>query len=418
MPVETRSHTQTIMSQNDISAVTANVPHEFTIIQHTPAILKFAGRVNGIMVQDVESFIKSVEFHLEKKRITEPYQQLAEATGYLDLTKGDLTYLLKCESFQNCRTWSDLKDFLRKVYSLRRTTDPVIAIHKVFATAHRDPKHNFCEHYARVFEEMSAFMPILRQSSWMKNDTMTADNFQSLISLGLGLRAFPDSIVANFTREWEPGNSLVEIIAEFDQHCNKVSNLDLSLLVPNGMGPNVNKERNSSSVVKAVANETPLQNSRPQSNRSQPNVNNQFNGSNQRSFYQQASKCYNCNKLGHLSRDCRNTPFCTYHKAPGHATSDSRARKATSRQNTDTGRRYNTHTSSTQQQPPNNTRSYHPPSSSNPVSGINDYGSNYPALPMHDHSYHTPPPLPTPSHVDTSQPNSQNFRSESLFHVQ
>ena len=102
------NHSDNIMSSdNNNSGANSQdssvTPKEFTIVQHTPAITKFCGYVNGVLLQDVESFIKSVDFFLETKKITDPAKQLSEATGYLDLTKGDLPYFLKSESFRSAK---------------------------------------------------------------------------------------------------------------------------------------------------------------------------------------------------------------------------------------------------------------------------------------------------------------------------
>ena len=73
------------------------------------ALIPFAGRINGQLIQPVEVFIDSIEAHLANKSVTDPEEQLREASVHLDLVKGDLGAASRAKAYRKCTTWDNLK---------------------------------------------------------------------------------------------------------------------------------------------------------------------------------------------------------------------------------------------------------------------------------------------------------------------
>ena len=102
-----RSQCKLAMSKEDVTKVTHSVTN------FKSALTPFAGRINGHLTQPVEVFINSIEAHLANKSVTDPQEQLREASVHLNLVKGDLCAASRSKAYHKCTTWDRLKQFLR-----------------------------------------------------------------------------------------------------------------------------------------------------------------------------------------------------------------------------------------------------------------------------------------------------------------
>ena len=82
----------------------------------THPIKPFQGRINGVLSQDVERWISEVEQYLIRNHTTNGYLALLEGRKYIDFQKGDISHWTRTQDFHKCRTWEDLKTFLRRIY--------------------------------------------------------------------------------------------------------------------------------------------------------------------------------------------------------------------------------------------------------------------------------------------------------------
>lgn len=321
----------------DPQAATPPVAQQLILVHHTPAITKFCGFYEGRLPQDVESFIRSINFYLHTKNITDPQSQLAEAKGYLDLTRGDLADYLKSDSFRCCTTWTDLQLLLRKIYSIESLDDPVAAMRKLLSFANRDCKDNYAQHCAKCYDQINSFMPILKQSGWVTNDSISLNYLEKFLYLSLGLRAFPDAIISNISRKWQPSDSIVEINTQFNKVKSRVPNLDLTLLVQSQHIPQ--KETDTAVAGVREFSDKPKRNIQKRNqNQGQSNhkgsIKKRFDGQNETDYNKQVRastsspfKCFKCSQSGHIARNCSNEPYCLFHNLSGHTTNDCRARK-------------------------------------------------------------------------------------------
>ena len=91
-------------------------PYQTTVLTTRTGVTNFCGRVNGELTQSVEVFIASIDNYVAAKNIVDPSQILTEAKSFLDLSKGDMGHWSRSMGFRSCKSWEDLKVFLRKVY--------------------------------------------------------------------------------------------------------------------------------------------------------------------------------------------------------------------------------------------------------------------------------------------------------------
>ena len=334
-PSPTQEDTANMSNPNTAPQAT---PHthahtDFIITQHTPAIAKFCGNLDGHLSVDLETFIHTVDTFLSQKNIRDPEQQFLEAKGYLDFTQGDLRCLFKSDTFQECTTWDELKTALRLVYSSTKPTDPILQMRSILSLSQRNPVDNIAEHAAKVNEAVDSFLLNLFDTNWVEEEKLSRKNLKALLYLALSLRAIPDNVVSNFTRKWTPKDSIAEVLMEFYKHKDKASNLDIHLLLNDQTKAEHMKKRTCDNSEKMVAvtqenhNQKKKKNHQSRDNVKTPNVKSKFSGFDQKSYNRQAMTCYNCTKTGHHFKDCRSPPYCSFHKIQGHTTHECRAKK-------------------------------------------------------------------------------------------
>ena len=135
------------------------------IVQKRPAIVKYYGRL-GSKCQDLETFITSVDTHLANLNWNSQTDILNEAKSYLDLSKGDLHNFVSTVEYRSCTDWLDLKKYLRKLYGVVSSRDPVIALQKMIReeqASHSD----YITFGGEVNAKTNSWMAMLRDSHWV-----------------------------------------------------------------------------------------------------------------------------------------------------------------------------------------------------------------------------------------------------------
>ena len=112
------------------------------VVNKRPTIVKWYGKIGEELGQDLETFIKSVDEHLENVKFRNPKDALDEARSYLDRSKGDWQHYATSVEYEKISTWGELKGFLRYIYSSVSAHDPVVALQKILRQATNQRQEN------------------------------------------------------------------------------------------------------------------------------------------------------------------------------------------------------------------------------------------------------------------------------------
>ena len=279
------------------------VSHQFT--NHKSGIEPFAGRINGELKQGVEVFIESVEYHLQSKGITNGEAQFVEAKCHLNLSQGDLGDCTRSIFFRDCRTWEDLKGFLRDTYGSGKTRDVVLDLRRVLKL-HDRKGNSFMAQNAKVNDATVDFISKLTNSDWVDckpQGAISLKNVGRLLHLAVGLHSLPDALVNAFDTEFTPKSTERQVMEQINRHLPNMQVADSTIL-----------------------NGTPKGTSRPNTVLGSQNSCNRIdrNPAGTRkpvsggvTSYKRAVKCFNCEREGHAKKDC-NVRYCSFHQSSTH----------------------------------------------------------------------------------------------------
>ena len=285
------------------------VRHE--IVQRSPAISKFGGRI-GTQCPDVETFLESVDNYLNTLTNPTDRDKLNEAKSFLDLNKGDLKNFCASWEFKNLASWDELKSYLRSVYGAVSRKDAVVSLSKVIREQEKSNSH-YLDFAGDAYIKLNAWKQLLETSDWVNRSTKTIsiDNLASLLHLGFTLKHLPEALVDNIKEKWEPTDGLRVLKKRVEENLSKTPDMDLSRVVIKAQPSN----KTSVSVVNK-GQKTGQQN-QSQSNQK---AKNRFTG--------KPRVCFNCQKPNHHQKDCTARPYCSHHERQGHRTDECIALKA------------------------------------------------------------------------------------------
>ena len=280
------------------------VSHQFT--NHKSGIEPFAGRVNGELKQGVEVFIESVENHLQVKGITDGVEQFIEAKSHLNLSQGDLGDCTRSIFFRDCRTWEDLKGFLRDTYGAGESRDVVQDLRGVLKL-HARGGRSFMAQNALVNDSIVDFISKLGKSEWVDckpQGAISVKNLGRLLHLAVGLHSLPDALVNAFDTELTPKSTERHIMEQIHRHLPNMQVVDSTILngTPKGAG-----RSNTSFASHNTCNRI---------DKTSAGTKKPMQGG--AASYQRTVTCFNCNRDGHTKRDC-NVRYCGYHQSSTHS---------------------------------------------------------------------------------------------------
>ena len=73
----------------------APVTSSFRLIESKSGVQPFSGRVSGVLIQSVESFVTSVDAVIVTKGLTSNEETIAEGLSHLAIGKGDITHYVR-----------------------------------------------------------------------------------------------------------------------------------------------------------------------------------------------------------------------------------------------------------------------------------------------------------------------------------
>ena len=271
----------------DATANGGTILHSIT--QHLPNINKFAGRVNGIC-EDVDTFLDSLDSHLDATNVTDPAIRLKDAKSFLDFSKGgDICSFTAGYRFKSLANYDEFKEYLRSIYGRVTSSDTVKYLSKILRNAASSPK-DYISFGGELYNELNAFrLKVQSNPEWFPNSEIKVDDLCKLIHMSLVLAHLPKALTESFKDPLKKTNDLATIQQMVSEHRNKIVDLDQSKLDPH--------TSNNPRIV-ANVNSSPI--------RSNP-----------------LRQCNICGKSNHPDQMCyKNPTYCGFHKTDRHAAKD------------------------------------------------------------------------------------------------
>ena len=306
------------------------------VISHTVTNFKsgiepFAGKIGGRLRQPVEVFIESLDNHFASKGITSPDLQFLEAKSHFNLSAGDLGERIRSYHFKDCKSWEDIKSFLRQSYGFTHKADPVLELRSVVQLQDRGDC-SYLAHNARVMDEVSDFLIKLNSAgNWTMDvrnhgPSISLENLGRLLTLSVGLASLPDGLVNSFDGAFSNKSTENDVSRQIEKHIGKMQVIDSTILGGATSGMNTDKRSSFINKIESVRPKVPVNKGgsfdQPvgfQGRVSTPALRFPRNTPPKvgPSVSQQASKCYNCNRQGHTKANCR-VKYCSYHRSSSH----------------------------------------------------------------------------------------------------
>ena len=270
------------------------------IVQKRPSIIKYYGRI-GRKCQDLETWITSVDVHLSNLGWRNQLDILNEAKAFLDLSKGDIHNFASTWEFKGCETWAELKKYMRSIYGVISSRDPVIALQKMFREANATTE-DYISYGGAVNAKSQSWLAMVNESPWADaGKKIPTEDMAKLIHLALILAHLPEGLVNVIHKRWRPDHGLASIRTQVEDRLSVAPNVDMSRIYPRET--QANPQRNSVNSVQGNINTKSL---------SSASKGNRYGN------HKPQKLCYNCQKANHFAKDCRNPPYCSHHKRTGH----------------------------------------------------------------------------------------------------
>ena len=289
--------------------IEARVSH--TVTNFKSGIEPFVGRINGELPQGVEVFIDSIDNYLISKNISDGVAQFREAKAHLNLSRGDIGESSRSMFFRDCRTWEDLKGFLRNTYGSAETRDVVYDLRRVLKL-HDRGGNSYVSQNAKINDAVVDFVSKLEKSIWVSRGkgSISLRNLGRLLHLAVGLHALPDGLVDSFDTMFSPSSTEKDVMEQINRHMGKMSVVDSTILQGSQKGSRqsgvgVGSQNFCNKVDKVRGN---IQGG---SVRVQPSP------SPGGAIPRRAVRCFNCDREGHTKSECH-VRYCGVHQSSSH----------------------------------------------------------------------------------------------------
>ena len=284
------------------------VQHRIT--SQVPNVRKFAGKRNKSHNPDIETWIKEVENYFTIKKDLTEQEKLAEAKQFLEMDpeKGDLETQTKCVTYEERITkWSELKQFLRKRYAAVGEDHPVQTLAVILDKYYRTPK-DLDVVAPKTYGWIRELETKLKSSDdWTYEDdngerVMKLADFAAMQRLSMMINVYPTAVVRRMKRKWKREDDKQEIE-------------EAAAMVKDS-----GRETEITATTSNADNSTGARSKGPTESYKRGRLEQRG------TVYQRGPtpipKCYNCQKTGHMAKDCRGRPYCIIHKKEGHSTRD------------------------------------------------------------------------------------------------
>ena len=291
-------------------STTHNVCHRIT--QHTPAITKFPGRINGVCM-DIDTFLDSVDYHMNAAGITSDEDKLREAKTYLDLSNpnGDISFFTQSWKFKELSTYDEYKTYLRNLYGVITTDDITKSLSRIVRQVSTSDD-NYIQLGGSIYQQLSSWKHKAQNSVWFQNGSIKIDDLCKLLHLSMTLSHLPKELVASFKDPFLKTHDLASVRQAVKEHRNKIPNLDTSRL----------DEGTKLQVAKVNVG----QRRQEKTGQDRTNQNRQSSGGQNRTAMRQnfrqytERQCQYCHRTNHTDRNCFENPkFCSFHNSFNHA---------------------------------------------------------------------------------------------------
>ena len=278
--------------------VPSTLRHE--IVNRNTNIPKFTGTDTG---PDLESWIKSVDDHLNAQPRLSSLEQLIEAKLHLSTARAKqddqpthVSYIIPDTEFEQLRTWPELQAFLRQFYSPVSRDNVVTSLTKILRDLEKEHNRHYLAYSSQVLTKLTGWKALMRGSDWDNNGYLDINTVANLLHLTLVLKHLPSQLVDHFKPDWVPGDATGKINVRVRKHMGKLnSEISMSRILDD------TSKNESKQTVAVVTQPRPSQTTH------------------------KGRLCHNCQKGNHIARQCRAPPFCTYHGIVGHRNDQCRA---------------------------------------------------------------------------------------------
>ena len=304
---------KTVSMASDETKQHVTVSHNLTHCKS--GIEPFAGRINGELIQGVETFIDSIDNYLANKKISDPLEAFVEAKAHFNLSQGDLGDCTRSIFFRDCKSWEDLKGFLRATYGSGDQKDVVLGLCQVLRLHNRNG-NSFVAQNAKINDGVIDFISNLGNSDWADVNgrrAISLENLGRLLQLSVGLLSLPDELVNSFDVNFSPTSTENDVMAQINKNVDKMTVSDSTIL------KGVSKDMTSvCTVSEPQISENRSDNSFQSSQRSM---------SNGGVVQKRVLKCFNCNLEGHVKGNCT-VRYCSFHHSSSHNWRECRSLKS------------------------------------------------------------------------------------------
>ena len=300
---EPSAHLMQLPDTNAVASTSSRetVRHEF--VQRVNDIPKFTGTDRG---PDLEAWIQSVEDYLNTRPNLSESQKLMEAKTHLEPKKKahedsaqHVSFVMTDWRFGEITTWTGLKTHLRGLYASVTRENVVTSLSKIIREVDGLDTH-YMDHASQSFVKLTGWMNLVSSSEWVDDENrMNLKDVATLLQLALTLKYLPEELVSYFKPNWTPRDGVTKLKSAVEKNLSKVPNINMVRIVGH-------QQKNKTAV--AVVNN----NTNSNNNLSRPESNNKVNTGLKPKF------CNNCQKVGHVERECYARPYCTHHKTVGH----------------------------------------------------------------------------------------------------
>ena len=153
---------------------------------------------------------------------------MVEVKSFINYDAGDIGLWLRSMAFKSCKTWMELKTFLRNVYGSVQQTDLVLELRQILKLGDREHR-SLIENNARIEDHLTEFITKLNGSNWTEGNKITTRNLKTLLKLAIRTLSLTDALVENFDEDLKPTSIEVDVMQMVHKQKSKVQNLDVTI---------------------------------------------------------------------------------------------------------------------------------------------------------------------------------------------
>ena len=322
-----QSNRDSIGSDNKVNKMAGDTVVKHEVFTNPIDLPKFCGD-NKIL--DIDNFLSLIDNHIANKGVEDDALKIETLKQFVNKSTGIARDVIKLDDLTELKDYNKYKATFRKHFKTRDDRDLIRACISLLKVK-QEPQESRVGFLTRMDAKTKSLTTLLKDSDWKRDDiSIEFTQLAKLLAISKFVETLDRVTAERLHKDIKPKTTLGEILCLITNYQDMPQMLDPILSVAKGQANAQQSSTQEGRQTQHQSRHTSREN-RYYRNRSASRHNSRVvcyncnkSGHVSRECWSRV-KCSNCSYMGHVAQNCRSQPWCEIHRRVGHTTANCRS---------------------------------------------------------------------------------------------